>query len=487
MISFKFIKSSVIYTVAGALPMANAVLLLPFYLQYLPAGQYGALVLCLSFSVLIQLVVTYSFDASLYLHFHDYKEDRETLSRFVSSAFTFMLILGLGVVILMIVVGGPLFDYLYPDHTFRFFPYGIYSVFTGVSQAVFKVNNTFLQSREKPVLYLRSNLFNFALVAAFTIAGLKLWPGSLEGPVGGRMLAFFVSGIWALVRIYREYGMHFDFPLLRTTFAYNTYQSIYQFQLWMINYFDRVLMAFLIAMTALGVYDFTIKCLSVLDLVIAGIVNAFFPKILSQAAGQNIQGTSTEINKYYHGLTALIMMMVSATIFVLPILISWFVKKPGYQDAINYVPYASLVFLFRGMRNYFGLPYSTKKYSKPLPVIFAIVAIIKTALSWVLIREYGIYGAIAATVFAGGGEIILLWAWMKDRFKYVFNPFKLIGAPLLLLAFVIAFEPLLGNSYGWQLHVGYLILTAVMLLWFYRREIPKVWGSGRSDSKELLD
>ena len=65
MISKGFIRNSVIYTVAGMLPMASAVILLPFYLNYLPIEQYGQLALYLAFSMFVQIVATYSFDSSL--------------------------------------------------------------------------------------------------------------------------------------------------------------------------------------------------------------------------------------------------------------------------------------------------------------------------------------------------------------------------------------------------------------------------------------
>jgi len=181
--------------------MASAALLVPVYAHYLPTVQYGALALYLSFSILIQIIVTYSFDASLYLHFHDYKNDPERLSAFVSSSFTVIILLGVVISAILMATGGMLFHYFYKEQELVFYPYGLLAALTGVFQSVFKVNNTFLQSREKAVLFLRSNLFSFFLVAVFTIVGLKIWPGTLEGPVGGRMLAFLVSALWVLFRI----------------------------------------------------------------------------------------------------------------------------------------------------------------------------------------------------------------------------------------------------------------------------------------------
>ena len=100
-----------------------------------------------------------------------------------------------------------------------------------------------------------------------------------------------------------------------------------------------------------------------------------------------------------------------------------------------------------------------------------MVACGKAALSWWLIKVFGIYGAIAATLVASALEVILLWVWMKDKFDYNFNPLKLIIGPLVLMCAVITVEPLLQYSYGWQAHIGYALLTSLLLVWLYRKEI----------------
>src|SRR5688572_23972635 len=105
MISKRFVKNSILYTVAGSLPMASAVILLPFYLEFLSTSDFGSLSIFWAFSAFIQILVTYSFDTSLYVYFHDFKSDREKLSMLVSSVFIFMLILGVIVSIVFTAIG----------------------------------------------------------------------------------------------------------------------------------------------------------------------------------------------------------------------------------------------------------------------------------------------------------------------------------------------------------------------------------------------
>src|SRR5687768_9989096 len=216
MISKGFIKTSVIYTVAGMLPMASAIVLLPFYLNYLPLEQYGQLAFYLAFSMLIQVIVTYSIDTSLYIYYHDYKNDHTKLSILISTAYGFMAIMGLSVLGVLTLTGGYIFEAVAGEKGLAFFPYGFLSVVTAIFQSFFKVQSSILQTREKPATFFWANLISFSLIALLTVGGLILYPGELVGPVGGRALAAFIAGSWALVRIFGAFGFHYDFAFLKT-------------------------------------------------------------------------------------------------------------------------------------------------------------------------------------------------------------------------------------------------------------------------------
>ena len=84
--------------------MASAIVLLPLYLINLSTEAYGALVIYLVFTFLVQIIITFSFDASIYIHYHELKKDHEKLRAFVSTAFIFMLIAGL--VVTIVLAGG---------------------------------------------------------------------------------------------------------------------------------------------------------------------------------------------------------------------------------------------------------------------------------------------------------------------------------------------------------------------------------------------
>lgn len=451
--------------------MGSAIILLPFYIAYLSTADFGALSVYFAFSLFIQILTTYSFDTSLYIHFHEFKNDNPKLASFISSAFVLMLWIGFVVGFIFIFTGDFIFGNVFTDKPVAFYPYGFLTAVTGIFQAMFKVYGNLLQSREKPHVFFWSNVFSFTLVIFFTLAGLKLFPGTLFGPVGGRLLAALFSGVWALTRVFREFGFHFNYPLLRTSFSFNFYTFAYQLLQWVINYFDRIIMVFYLALSEVGIYDFAMKCLLIIEFILNGLHNTFYPKVVASVMTQTDKGSSPEINRYYHGFISVVMIIICLSVLVFPWLIEALVHKPDYKASIQYIPYIALIYIFRALRLFFAAPYSILKYTRPMPVIYLIVSGIKILFTVFLIKEYGIYGVIASSFLSALAEILLLRYNVRQKFAFRYNLFKVVVAPMSLFVLILVLEPLLGQQYPLLLHTFYTLCCGVILWWAYRKEI----------------
>lgn len=472
MISKNFIKSSLIYTLTGTLPTATAVILLPLYIANLSTADYGALSIYQVFTLLVQILVTYSFDSSLYIHFHEFKNDTLKLSSFVSSAFVLMLIIGAVVSFFFFIAGDLVFSQIFTESSISFYPYGLIALSTGILQSLLKVYTNLLQSRQKAETFLWANLFNFLFTVSFTVAGITLFPNTLVGPLGGRMLAAIISGGWVLFRVVSEFGLHFNFPLLRSSFSFNLYTFIYQIQQWVINYFDRIIMVFYIPLSGVGVYDFSLKCVLFIELIMNGLNSSFYPKVISVFMAQPHKHSTQEINRYYHGNTAVVMLMVCLTVLIFPLILENFLSsKPAYQQAIAYIPYIASLYFFRTLRLYFAVPYSVLKYMKPLPVIYLIVSAVKIILMVMLLDQLKIYGVIIASFCSLIVEIVLLRITVDTKFSFRYNSLKLILAPSFLFLMILVLEPLFGQQYGLLIHSVYLVSCGILLWWIYRNEL----------------
>ena len=460
------------------LPMASAVVLLPLYIKDLSTAMYGALSVYLVFTILVQLIVTFSFDSSIYIHYHEFKGDKKKLSVFISSAFVFMILLSIAVGLVLAVTGSLLFGLVLPDKDISFYPFGLASVGSGIFQAIFKVHNSLLQSREKAETFFWANVASFTLIAACIVVGLDLYPNSLIGPIMGRLVGTILPTLWVLFRVFREFGFHYDFGWLISSFGFNTYSFIYQLQQWFINQFDRILMLFFLPLADVGIYDFSVKCLIPIELIMNSLHTTIYPKVVSAVMEQQDKKSTLAINRYYHGLTAVIMLIVCGSILLLPIVIQLAIEvlsaKPEYLEAIQYAPYIAGIYFFKTMRLYFAAPYGILKYTKPLPVIYLVVSAIKIGLIVVLINRFNIYAIIIASFVSAVVEIILLRTRLEGRFQFKFNLFKIVMAPTILLLLILLLEPWVGRHQPVVVHLSYVIGCAGLLWWAYRNEIKLI-------------
>jgi O-antigen/teichoic acid export membrane protein len=474
LVSKGFLKNSAIYTLAGMLPMASAVILLPLYIHNLTTAAYGALAIYMVFTLLVQIIVTFSFDTSVYIHYHEYKSDQKRLNVFISSAFVFMILLSLATTLVLTVTGSLIFSVVFPEMNISFYPYGLASVGSGVFQAIFRVHSMLLQSREKPETFFWSNVLSFSLVATFIIIGFEIYPNSLAGPIFGRLVGSIIPALWALSRIFREFGFHWDFSWLKSSLGFSTYNFIYQLLQWVINQFDRPLMIFFVTLADVGVYDFALKCLIPVELLMNSLHSSFYPKVVSAVMAQEKKGSTPGINRYYHGLTAVVMLLICGSILVVPWAIKVFVNRPEYHETIRYIPYLGILYLIRCARLFFTVPYGILKYTKPLPVIYMIVSLLKIVLIFLLVGHMNIYGVILASAISAIVDVILVKFNLRNVFDFQFNVVKVIIVPLILLTLIVSLEPTLGLLYPDVVHAFYLISCIGLLLWAYKNEIALV-------------
>jgi O-antigen/teichoic acid export membrane protein len=240
------------------------------------------------------------------------------------------------------------------------------------------------------------------------------------------------------------------------------------------NYFDRFLLYLFIPLSDVGVYGFLMSCLVVIEFILNGLYNSFSPKIVGMVIDQKEKGSTTELNRYYNGLTAVAMILVSGSILVFPVLIETFVTKPSYQQAIVFIPYAILIYLFKPIRLYLGIPYGILKYTKSLPVIYLFVAALKIMLIALVVGRFNIYGVVFTSLLTFWLEMLLLYDNGKKRFKFTFNAYKLLLAPVVLMIIILVAEPIAGIHFPLYTHFLYVVICLVMLTWIFRNEITLV-------------
>ncbi len=170
-------------------------------------------------------------------------------------------------------------------------------------------------------------------------------------------------------------------------------------------------------------------------------------------------------------MVSVILLAICGTILVVPPGINLFVHKTGYAEAVQYIPYVAVLFVFKAIRLYFVLPFGVLKKMRRITALSLIVNLVKIVLMALLIPRWQLYGVIAASLLALVTEVALLWYYLRADYRVAFNGFKLMIGPFLVVFMVLAAEPVIGVQLPLVTHVVYGLVT-VGLLWFaYRNEL----------------
>ncbi|MEI7983937.1 MAG: oligosaccharide flippase family protein, partial [Bacteroidota bacterium] len=85
MISRQFFKSSIIYSLVGALPYTTGVILIPFFTGRLTPEQFGVNALYLTFMYFIQVLSTFGLDTYIGINYFEHKNDKQRLREFIGT------------------------------------------------------------------------------------------------------------------------------------------------------------------------------------------------------------------------------------------------------------------------------------------------------------------------------------------------------------------------------------------------------------------
>jgi len=280
---------------------------------------------------------------------------------------------------------------------------------------------------------------------------------------------------WVLIGIFREYGWHFKSPWQQTSARFNAYTFAYQVLQWVVNYFDRVVITVFMPLSAVGLYDFAQKCLAPVDLVLNGLNSTIAPKVIQRVNQQKEKkSTTVEINRYYYGLVSVVLLLLCLSIFFIPWLVNVFIPKSDYAEALRYIPFVAMVFIFRALRIYFVVPYTFLKKMDTITVINFFISGFKIGLMVYLVIRWGLYGVVASAVLAYSAELVALWFYLKHDYAIRFNAFKLLIAPLLMFLIILAGELLLADRYQFVVHLSYCVACAGLLWIAYRNELKLI-------------
>jgi O-antigen/teichoic acid export membrane protein len=474
MISKQFIKSSLIYSVIGSLPLVSGIVLLPFYTNMLHTDQFGVLALYIAFTGIMQLFVNFSLDQYLGTNWVDFKDDIQKAKAMVGTVVSLLLIIGVLFSVVLLISGESLFS-SYSECSknktiLEFFPWGFMSLLTAIFNSLFKSYTTLLIYQQRPVRFFWLNIFNFILTIGISLSILFYNPFSLAGPMYGRLLSGLCIFILALYFFIKEFGISFHIKLLKGIAVFCFPLFLGYILSWIASNLDRYIIAYFLNASDVGIFVFAIQCTLLLDFFQSGLASSIYPKIFNIWKEKNINYGTMEVNRYFNGFTAIALLVIPVLYIILPMIIPLVVKNEDYYLTFNYLSILFVGYSLSGLRAYFWAPLMYFKKTNAIPRIFLFSALFQILASIGLIHFFGMIGAVWANFIAKPTQVILIYIESRKVFDYKFNHWKLVYLPIIFIATVIISGVFAANETRLYFEIGQFAIAIVLVFFAYRNE-----------------
>ncbi len=465
-----------IYSLIGALPYTTGVILIPFFTSSLTPEQFGINAIYFTLMYFVQLVASAGMDTYIGVNYFQQKDDPRKLKEFIGTVLIVLITIGTLVMFIMMMGGSLLFRIIFRgDTALQFFPFGMITVFTAIFNGFFKTYSNLLVNQQRPERFFWLNISNFMITLAASLGILYSYPYTLNGPIIGRFVPAVISSVLSVVMLTNEFGLKFSRKHLNGMLAFCGPMIVYGMMIWVVNYIDRyVIKFFMTDPTYVGIFDFAVKFTMGISLLHTGLVNTIQPKVFNIWKDKGLRESTTEVNRYYNGFTAITLLVLPLVTIAIPLLVPLVIRNHIYYQAFAFIGVLSLGYATSPAFYLFLAPIFYFKQTKALPRVFLYSAVIQVVMSSLLVWKFGLWGAVFANFLIKPVQAFFLYLESRKVFTYHLNQWKLIYMPFVVIVTGLILYCFLPDRTGIIPGCIQFVITAVLVYFTYKKELLQI-------------
>lgn len=396
------VRSSGIYTIAGAISSAIPFLMIPVLTRYLTTTDYGIVSMVAVLVGIAGPFVGLSINGAISVRF--FQVDRESLARYVGNCLFLALVSSLIVSVVVVLFADQLsaFTSVPKGWLAAVVALSVGQVVTLVLLALWQVNG---QAIRYGVFQMSAASTNVALSLLFVVTFGFGWRGRTLAQVFAVVLFAIVAlviirqGRWVIFERSSEdlrHALRFGIPLVPHALGGMLFTQT-----------DRFFLTNMIGVSETGIYTVGFQVGMIIELLAGSFNRAYAPWLYGQLRG-NDEMVKRRIVRftyvYFAGILVVAAVVVVATRLLLP-----YVVGASFLTAMKYVPWIAFGFAFSGMyymvANYVFFANATHI----LATVTFVTALANIGFNYVLISVNGAVGAAQATCLAFLISFLMTW------------------------------------------------------------------------------
>ena len=471
------IKNAMFYTFGNLLLKAFSFFLIPLYTGFLSPEEYGVLNLSIGFTSVISMLLMLGLQYAVIRFYADYKEEQDKVARMFGSVVTLISCLGIALSILLIIFRNFWAPFFFENLPFT--PIVFLSIIIAVVQGLYTVYQDMLKGmQEARRSIILTYIFFFLLLGSniYTVVYLKL---GATGILLSTMFVHVVMLVLMFVDLIKRklFICTIDTSLIKELLKYSLPLVPHSIAYTISNYITRLVISSKLSLSTLGIYSLSSQFGGLGDIILNSIQSAFQPWMFERLNKSN-NICRSEISSLSYML-----MWVYGLFFILVAIFSQeaviLMANEDYIDAWIYVPaLIASISIKSPLYFYNNFLYYDKIKTRYLFTTSVIGSILCILFTWLLVPNFGIYGAVLASIIGMFVRLIftLKHVYNEGRLFYSFWKLELLSViPILFIIIGLLPSLLIYDNFISYINIIYKLLIIgvyiIIFLLIYRNNL----------------
>jgi O-antigen/teichoic acid export membrane protein len=444
------IGQTAVYGLGGAVAQAIGIVTLPIFARVLDTAEYGVYELYTVGIAMMVMIADLGLGAAAQRSFYDYRDDQLAERRsVVTTAFLTTVAISALLALVILALREPVGAWLAEGDADA-----TVVALAALSLPLLVIGNLtreVLRLTLQPWRYLTSTLLATIGGSLLAVIAVTAFDAGVEGILVGVVAGTSLAMVYGIVVTRTFLRGHYDRHRLAVMLRYGLPLVPALAGLWATAYADRLLLAGIEDLDAVGVYAIAARFAAPVMLVMTAFVTAYHPFLLSLWSTDPAR--ERELRGRLATLVSIVLLGCGLPLAVFgPQLID--IVTPGYDDAAEAISPLVLGIAAFGLASVLGVPPMLHRRTQVTAVLTVVMGIANVALCLALIPWLGVLGAAIAS-FGGYALLAFLYWWWGRRVD---------DAPYEPAGLVVAFALAAVAGEAWRIDVDPLVLTLLLKL-----------------------
>jgi O-antigen/teichoic acid export membrane protein len=404
----KFVKPALIYSIANIFRQAIPFLMLPLLTRWLSPADYGVIGIFNAILRNLEPLIALSTAGAIGRAYYDRNDQGFHLKTYLFNA----ILVNFALFFLVAIALGVIADLL--GRTLQIPPIWIIAVLTMAFSASLKsIKMKLWVFQERPLPNSAMAVLQSFLNISISIGCLHLIVMDWRGRVTGILLAEVLVMIFSIYYLIKEDGLHFviNKEYIKDVLRFGLPLIPHSFGWIIIVTADKYLLTSMVGLEKLGVYNVAVAIGSIIILLGAPVDTALLPWIFK------ILKNPTDLNKkqyvlIFYGYFIVLLFFALSITLIAPFIFTFWIG-PEFYGAVEYIFWIALGQVMFAAYRYVAKVIAFSKKNEFQAVITFISGIITIAADYVLIKNFGVIGAVWGTTI-GYTCVFVLTAIMSN-------------------------------------------------------------------------